>query len=110
MEQVEKWTRGYLFLMLASVFATTSPHIVPASYFIFLEDLSKVGNYSWGSAILAHLYEQLCAASESGVKTISGPLSLLQIWAWSRIPAVRPQILREPMADVPYGGRYHPIF
>ena len=66
-----------------------------------------MSKYSWGAAILAHLYTQLCAASERGVRTMAGPLILLQIWAWSRIPSVQPHILRDPMPDVPYGGRYY---
>ncbi|KAL0413524.1 UNVERIFIED_CONTAM: Serine/threonine-protein phosphatase 7 long form [Sesamum radiatum] len=55
--------------------------------FIFtkLEDIVEARNYSWGSAVLAFLYRELCNATNKGKAAIGGALQLLQIWAWSRI-------------------------
>ncbi|KAL2254564.1 UNVERIFIED_CONTAM: Serine/threonine-protein phosphatase 7 long form, partial [Sesamum indicum] len=47
-------------------------------------------NYSWGSAVLAFLYRELCNASTKGKAAIGGALQLLQIWAWSRIMPLYP--------------------
>ncbi|XP_052484774.1 protein MAINTENANCE OF MERISTEMS-like [Gossypium raimondii] len=43
-------------------------------------------SYSWGSAILATLYRELCRATEPQVKDIGGCLILLQSWALYRMP------------------------
>ncbi|KAL0299369.1 UNVERIFIED_CONTAM: Serine/threonine-protein phosphatase 7 long form [Sesamum radiatum] len=50
-----------------------------------LEDIVAARNYSWGSAVLAFLYRELCNASKKGKAAIGGALQLVQIWAWSRI-------------------------
>ncbi|KAL0328030.1 UNVERIFIED_CONTAM: protein MAINTENANCE OF MERISTEMS [Sesamum calycinum] len=54
-------------------------------YLAKLEDIVAARNYSWGSAVLAFLYRELCNASEKGKAAIGGALQLVQIWAWSRI-------------------------
>ncbi|XP_040952770.1 protein MAINTENANCE OF MERISTEMS-like [Gossypium hirsutum] len=45
-----------------------------------------VSSYSWGSAVLAVLYRELCRATDPKVRDIGGCLSLLQSWALYRMP------------------------
>ncbi|RYQ82180.1 hypothetical protein Ahy_B10g100788 [Arachis hypogaea] len=54
----------------------------------------NIGQYSWGSACLAHLYRALCRASRFDCKEIDGPLTLLLGWAWIRLSYLAP-LLRE---------------
>ena len=44
-----------------------------------LRDFGEIAQCSWGSATLAHLYQELCRASLDSVETIAGPLQLLQV-------------------------------
>ena len=44
-----------------------------------LRDLTQISMHSWGSAILAHLYRELCQASLDGATDIVGCVTLLQI-------------------------------
>ncbi|KAL0352322.1 UNVERIFIED_CONTAM: protein MAINTENANCE OF MERISTEMS [Sesamum calycinum] len=60
-------------------------HLVPKHHLAKLEDIVQAKNYSWGSAVLAFLYRELCNASTKGKTAIGGALQLVQIWAWSRI-------------------------
>ncbi|RYR12568.1 hypothetical protein Ahy_B04g070050 isoform A [Arachis hypogaea] len=60
-----------------------------------LSDFASIGQYSWGSACLAHLYRSLCRASRFDCKEIDGPLTLLLCWAWMRLPYLAP-VPREP--------------
>ncbi|XP_072067048.1 serine/threonine-protein phosphatase 7 long form homolog [Arachis hypogaea] len=60
-----------------------------------LRDFVNIGQYSWGSALLAHLYRALCRASCYNCKEIDGPLTLLLGWAWIRLPYLSP-LPREP--------------
>ncbi|KAL3501665.1 hypothetical protein ACH5RR_036114 [Cinchona calisaya] len=56
-----------------------------------LEDLHECGHYSWGSAVLAFLYQKLCNACSTHHSTqISRPLAILQVWACERIPIFCP--------------------
>ena len=48
-------------------------------YMPLLRDLETVGQYSWGSAILATLYRSLCGATSPFRSAIAGPLVLLQV-------------------------------
>ncbi|XP_052489837.1 protein MAINTENANCE OF MERISTEMS-like [Gossypium raimondii] len=54
---------------------------VHLSYLPLLADFSTARSYSWGSAVLATLYRELCRATEPQVKVIGGCLILLQSWA-----------------------------
>ncbi|KAL8482864.1 hypothetical protein ACS0TY_025774 [Phlomoides rotata] len=97
----------------------SSRSAVSLLYLNFLEDVNTAGGYSWGSAVLADLYRELCTASQSSAKVIAGAMSLLQIWAWSRITTlqpinVRPMLRSGQLFSVdgrdlglpPYGARY----
>ncbi|MQL71806.1 hypothetical protein Taro_004127 [Colocasia esculenta] len=51
-----------------------------------LEDLSRVGSYAWGAALLAHLFDSLGTSSrETGV---AGFFPLLQVWAYYHLPSL----------------------
>ncbi|KAL0322431.1 UNVERIFIED_CONTAM: protein MAINTENANCE OF MERISTEMS [Sesamum angustifolium] len=63
----------------------SSGNLVSLLYLAKLEDIVAAKNYSWGGAVLAFLYRELCNASEKGKAAIGGALQLVQIWAWSRI-------------------------
>ncbi|XP_017636024.1 serine/threonine-protein phosphatase 7 long form homolog [Gossypium arboreum] len=56
--------------------------------------------YSWGSAVLAALYYELCRATKHGASNMAGCLVLLQSWALYRMPflaAVRHQPYSWPL-------------
>ncbi|RVW36269.1 Serine/threonine-protein phosphatase 7 long form-like [Vitis vinifera] len=44
-----------------------------------LRDLTQTSMYSWDSAVLAHLYRELCQASLYGATNIVGCVTLLQV-------------------------------
>ncbi|PPR85490.1 hypothetical protein GOBAR_AA35202 [Gossypium barbadense] len=47
---------------------------------------------SWGSAVLATLYKEMCRATRPKKAKIGGCLSLLQSWARFRFPFLRPRV------------------
>ncbi|TVT99474.1 hypothetical protein EJB05_55143, partial [Eragrostis curvula] len=59
-----------------------------------LLDWDAAGQYSWGSAVLAFLYRQLCEACRrcKPRSSLGGCVFLLQLWMWSRLPVGRPKI------------------
>lgn len=50
----------------------------------------EIGQYSWGSAVLATLYRALCDGAVNGCKDIGGCTILLQAWAYSRMTCIAP--------------------
>ncbi|KAG8499173.1 hypothetical protein CXB51_005607 [Gossypium anomalum] len=71
-------------------------------YLPLLEDFSRAGSYSWGPAVLAALYYELCRTTKHGVNNMAGCLGLLQSWALYRIPflvAVRHQPYSWPLIN-----------
>ncbi|KAL0373558.1 UNVERIFIED_CONTAM: hypothetical protein Sradi_3271500 [Sesamum radiatum] len=59
----------------------SSGNLVPLLYLSKLEEINATRNYSWGSAVLAFLYRELCHVSLKGKAAIGGALQLLQfIW------------------------------
>ncbi|XP_052477111.1 protein MAINTENANCE OF MERISTEMS-like [Gossypium raimondii] len=79
--------RAYIMHMIgAALMPDANGNSVHLSYLPLLADLSTARSYSWGSAVLATLYRELCRATEPQVKDISGCLILLQSWALYRMP------------------------
>ncbi|KAL0373386.1 UNVERIFIED_CONTAM: Serine/threonine-protein phosphatase 7 long form [Sesamum radiatum] len=88
---VVQYTRCIAMLLLGGLMCPdSSENMVPLLYLSKLEDINTARNYSWGSAVLAFLYRELCHASLKGKAAIGGALQLLQIWAWSRIIPLSP--------------------
>ncbi|RAL49093.1 hypothetical protein DM860_015084 [Cuscuta australis] len=68
----------------------------------------EVRSRAIGVAVLACLYRNLCNAALANTAQIAGPLVLLQVWAWERIPTCRPQgmLLPHDVAGAAYGARW----
>ncbi|KAL8547329.1 hypothetical protein ACS0TY_006886 [Phlomoides rotata] len=76
---MDKYARGCVLLMLDSFMVPDSSRIhVSLLYLQAIDDLAVAGTYSWGNAILAYLYSELCNAADSERTTIGGVVSLLQ--------------------------------
>ncbi|XP_052486346.1 serine/threonine-protein phosphatase 7 long form homolog [Gossypium raimondii] len=78
--------RAYIMHMIGAVLMPdANDDSVYLSYLPLLADFSTARSYSWGSAVLATLYRELCRATEPQVN-IGGCLILLQSWALYRMP------------------------
>ncbi|XP_015966767.1 protein MAIN-LIKE 1-like [Arachis duranensis] len=55
-----------------------------------LEDLDACDKLSWGSAVLAWMYRQMCRVTDHGTRNLGGCISLLLSWAYHHIPLLRP--------------------
>ncbi|KAH0672981.1 hypothetical protein KY290_025262 [Solanum tuberosum] len=108
-DMINQKARCYMFWMIAGMLmADTSGGYLKLMYLPMLEDIDKIGSYSWGSATLAYLYHFLCKASQTTQNEIAGFLPLLQIWAWERVTVLSPQIVakkdaRTAFVDFPRG-------
>ena len=99
--------RAYILVLLAGVlFPDTLDTYIHMNFLVLLEDFDRCSRLSWGSAVLACLYRNLCKASVGGGNEIAGPLMLLQLWAWCRIPATSPILPNAEISGIPYGVRY----
>ncbi|KAL0302343.1 UNVERIFIED_CONTAM: protein MAIN-LIKE 2 [Sesamum angustifolium] len=77
---VVQYARAVALLLLGGTMCPdSSGNLVSLLYLAKLEDIVAARNYSWGSAVLAFLYRELCNASEKGKATIGGALQLVQI-------------------------------
>ncbi|KAL0423597.1 UNVERIFIED_CONTAM: protein MAINTENANCE OF MERISTEMS [Sesamum radiatum] len=80
---VVQYARAVALLLLGggTMCPDSSGNLVSLLYLAKLEDIVAARNYSWGSAVLAFLYRELCNASEKGKAAIGGALQLVQfIW------------------------------
>ncbi|XP_073136214.1 serine/threonine-protein phosphatase 7 long form homolog [Henckelia pumila] len=119
-DDVVKYSRCVALLIIGGcMFPDSESSAVKLMYLSFLKDIDTVTTYSWGSAVLAYLYRELCNTSLVLKKDICGPLQLLQIWVWSRITLLTPdrvqqnQLESDQVADVlqglpfpPYGAKW----
>ena len=113
-EEVKKYTRAFIMEMLGSVmFPDKSADQVPVMYLQFIGDMDTT--YNWGQAVLAFLYRQLYMACHANVKSVAGPLMLLQHWAWTRFPIGRPETgfnparlgaSQDPRKRLPFGIKW----
>nr|XP_029153366.1 serine/threonine-protein phosphatase 7 long form homolog [Arachis hypogaea] len=93
---IQRYVRCHIMLLIGTIlFGDKSGAGVHWKFLPLLRDFVNIGQYSWGSACLAHLYRALCRASRYNCKEIDGPLTLLLVWAWIRLPYLSP-VPREP--------------
>ncbi|KAL0336160.1 UNVERIFIED_CONTAM: Serine/threonine-protein phosphatase 7 long form [Sesamum radiatum] len=70
---VVQYARAVALLLLGGTMCPdSSGNLVSLLYLAKLEDIVAARNYSWGSAVLAFLYRELCNASEKGKAAIGG--------------------------------------
>lgn len=94
---VERHVRAYILSLLCGVLFPDGTGRMSLIYLPLIADLSRVGTYSWGSAVLAFLYRSLCSvASSHNIKNIGGSLLLLQLWSWEHFHVGRP-LVRSPL-------------
>lgn len=70
-----------LFLVGCTLFSDKSAFAVSVAYLECFRDLNSCGGYAWGAAALAYLYDNLREASMHQTRTVSGYLTLLQVFA-----------------------------
>ena len=95
--------RARLFIMgffATMLFVDSNNSDIPLNYLENLWDLSREGRKSWGGAVVAYLYRCLSKAFATGRKGLDGPVLLLQLWAWERMPNIAPNVIYDK--DDPY--------
>ena len=117
---VERHARVWLWHFLGGfLFPDSSGNNITWAFIPILRlPWEEIGSFSWGSAVLAWMYRQLCDGCRrtSDNPNLGGCLYLLQVWCWERWPVGRPA--RLPNADFPVSHFiffnssrmfYHPI-
>ncbi|MQL93915.1 hypothetical protein Taro_026561 [Colocasia esculenta] len=85
-EAADRDLRRFLTLVIGKLILGTKGDPVGCRCLPLLKDLSSVGNYAWGAALLAHLFDSLGTSSrETGV---AGFFPLLQVWAYYHLPSL----------------------
>ncbi|RVW53212.1 Serine/threonine-protein phosphatase 7 long form-like [Vitis vinifera] len=98
---LQRYARAFILALLGGAwFADKTGTHVQLCYLPLLRDFTEISHYSWGSAVLAYLYGELCRASLDSATEISGPITLLQLWSWERLHVGRPDFDRPPMPIV----------
>ncbi|MBA0634167.1 hypothetical protein Godav_029487, partial [Gossypium davidsonii] len=69
-----------------------SRNLAHLRWLLKLVNFRAVGEFSWGSAVLATLYREMCGVTPPTKAKIGGCLSLLQSWAQFRFPFLHPRV------------------
>ncbi|KAG8500371.1 hypothetical protein CXB51_003659 [Gossypium anomalum] len=85
--EVMQAARAYIMHLIGGVLMPdTHDSEVHLLYLPLLSNLHNTHSYSWGSAVLAILYRELCRTTDPSAVNIGGCLILLQSWALYRMP------------------------
>ena len=106
---LHRHTRAYILQLCSTLlFPTVATGKINLQYLQYLEHIDLIGQYSWGSACLAFLYNNLCRASRlPAVAQMGGPMWVLQVWAWERFPFFTPALNdRSIPTNQPLAARY----
>ncbi|KAK5776300.1 hypothetical protein PVK06_044259 [Gossypium arboreum] len=88
-----RYARAYILEMIGGyLMPDLSRKLVHLRWLLKLVDFRAAGELSWGSAVLATLYKEMCGATRPNKVKIGGCLSLLQSWARFRFPFLRPRV------------------
>ncbi|KAK1387945.1 hypothetical protein POM88_016123 [Heracleum sosnowskyi] len=84
--QLRRYTQSYILQLIGGVlFTDHSGGQVHCMYIPLIKDLDSCAKLSWGFAVLAFLYRELCKSYRKDKDENAGCLILLQLWAWSRL-------------------------
>ncbi|XP_061370730.1 serine/threonine-protein phosphatase 7 long form homolog [Gastrolobium bilobum] len=92
-QQVIFFTKAHIARMLGSwlLCDKSGGSVVGCRYIALLAgDFDDIGQYSWVSAVLAHLFRLLCEITDPRRSDMGGCHILLQIWAWTRFTPIAP--------------------
>ena len=77
---LERSVCGFILALMESfLFADKKGVHVHLCFLPLLRDLAHTATYSWGGAVLAHTYRELCRASLDRRRGISGCIKLIQV-------------------------------
>ena len=77
---LERSAHGFILALMGSfLFADKKGVHVHLCFLPLLRDLTQTSTYSWGGAVLAHTYRELCRASLDRRRGISGCITLIQV-------------------------------
>jgi len=90
-EVIHAHARAYILGLIGGILMPDKTgNKVHLMYTNYLTNLRRSKRYSWGSACLAVLYREMCKAIDERARTMGGCASLLQSWAWFRMPFIAP--------------------
>ncbi|KAF7843630.1 serine/threonine-protein phosphatase 7 long form-like protein [Senna tora] len=93
--QLQQFTRAYIMRLIGGfLMPDTSGNWVQLRYLPLLQDLAGARRYSWGSAVLAFLFREMCIATRHDMVNIGGCMHLLHVWVWDRFPLLAPKIIK----------------
>ncbi|KAG8487087.1 hypothetical protein CXB51_020639 [Gossypium anomalum] len=88
-----RYARAYILEIIGGyLMSDLSRNLVHLRCLLKLVDFRAAGELSWGSAVLANLYKEMCGATLPNKAKIGGCLSLLQSWARFRFPFLGPRV------------------
>ena len=101
-----RYARAYLLDLCSSVMFPDHSGYLGAMFLQLLTNVENPAPWSWGTAVLAYLYQGLCDAAERDAAEIAAPCMFLQMWAWTRFPIGRPRPLfnANGLAGRPFGS------
>jgi hypothetical protein len=88
---VQQYCRAYILALCGDIlFTEPSGDSISVIPLVFLEDMERLDEWAWGSAVLGYLYRELCKSTAPNRKNMGGCIMLLQMWAWTRFKFGRP--------------------
>ncbi|KAL9673047.1 hypothetical protein QQ045_029300 [Rhodiola kirilowii] len=108
-ETLKKYARAYLLNLIGStLFGDKSGKAISLLFLPLLEDLDRVVNYSWGSAVLACLYSNMCTACMIGHSQLAGAPLIIQFWCWDRLSRIGVPKVPVPVVLPPTDAEFDP--
>ncbi|KAG8503664.1 hypothetical protein CXB51_001674 [Gossypium anomalum] len=88
-----RYTRAYILEMIGGyLMLDLSRNCIRLRWLLKVVNFSAAGELSWGSAMLAILYREMCGATRPNKAKIGGCLSLLQSWARFSFSFLHPRV------------------
>ncbi|MFQ6657696.1 hypothetical protein Gotur_027267, partial [Gossypium turneri] len=96
-----RYARAYILEIIGGyMMLDLSRNLIHLRWLLKLVDFRAADELSWGSAVLATLYREMCGGTKPNKAKIEGCLSLLQSWARFRFPFLRPRFQWTPYNDL----------
>ena len=81
--------RAFLFFTIGGLFFPNAKSTIPVGWLSYVDDVSKVGDYDWGSAILARIYFALDSCCRREIRSLDCFWQFIEVYTLFSTTACR---------------------
>ncbi|XP_042514404.1 uncharacterized protein LOC122089052 isoform X2 [Macadamia integrifolia] len=104
-EKLDFLTRAFMMFLFGNTFSNNNGH-VSLDFLAYLTDISSIGKYDWGGALLTHLYQNMDALANRHCHSFLGASFVWEAWFYELFGICAPPLHVDEALIFPVASRW----